>query len=76
MIELAPGAMHELTISFRPAEPIPYQDQITLSTNDGDYVVALRAKIATPKFRLPESVHFEPCAIGDVKTGPVFFFVA
>ena len=57
-----------MLITFRPAEPIPYQDQITLTTNDGDYVVALRAKIVTPKFRLPESVHFEPCAIGDVKS--------
>ena len=82
VIELAPGASRELQITFRPAESIPYQvvdcfkpdfhaffqDQITFTTNDGEYVVTLRAKIATPKFRLQEQVQFEPCAIGHVKS--------
>ncbi|XP_048341402.1 LOW QUALITY PROTEIN: cilia- and flagella-associated protein 65 [Sphaerodactylus townsendi] len=70
-IILSPGMSLTLPIIFRPLEKKEYEDSIHFEKSEGEFTVALCAKLPHISLLFPDSIHLPSCAVYD-STGASF----
>lgn len=64
-IVLGSGTSHTLPVTFKPLEKRVFSDFIEILTNDGSFLIPIRAIIPTANLSLPSSLQFGMCAVLD-----------
>ena len=64
-IVLGSGTSHTLPVTFKPLEKRVFSDYIEILTNEGSFLIPIRAILPTANLSLPSSLQFGMCSVLD-----------
>eukprot|EP01029_Cantina_marsupialis_P014795 TRINITY_DN3241_c0_g1_i4.p1 TRINITY_DN3241_c0_g1~~TRINITY_DN3241_c0_g1_i4.p1 ORF type:complete len:1819 (-),score=545.80 TRINITY_DN3241_c0_g1_i4:87-5543(-) len=62
-IRLSPGMQRSLDVIFRPVHAQPYDDVIEFSTDNGEFIVPISARLAKLRIDFPKDIQFGACPV-------------